>query len=98
MAAPGDRGAFTCVPRLDHDLVGRLQHEALAGFDDIVVQIALAGEPHAAAQDRKLASQALDLHRGIELQSGGACLGEKLRSHHESPGWLQTMFRCIAPV
>lgn len=98
MALPGNGHGLTGSPGLDHDLVSGFDEEAFADFEDVVVHIALTGDPHAAAQHRKFTGQALDAHRGIEFQGGGTCLGEKLRSHHQSPGWLQPLFRCIAPV
>jgi|GEM_PF-6949972 len=92
MALPSNGHSLASGPRLDHNFVGRRNEEAFADFEDMVVHIALAGEPHAAAQDRKLTGQALDTHRGVEFQGRGTCLGEKLRFHHQSPGWLQPAF------
>lgn len=85
MAPPRDGRGFTGMPGLDHDLVRRLDDKALARFDDIVVRVPPASDPHAAADDRKFTCQALDAHGGIEPQGGGTSFGQELRSHHESP-------------
>jgi hypothetical protein len=67
MALPGDGHFVAGCPRLDHNLVGQINEEAFADFEDMVVHIALAGKPHAAAEDRKLTGQVLDTHWGVEF-------------------------------
>jgi hypothetical protein len=79
-------------------VIRRLDEEALARLDDVVVQVTLAGHPHAAAQDGEFTGQALHTNRGVKLHGRGTCLGKDLRSHHESPVGRNCCFVVTAPV
>jgi hypothetical protein len=85
--------AFAGLPRFDHHLVRRLEHQPVAGVQHVVVEVALPGQPDAAADDRKLAGQAIDAHRFARMHdegSGLACV--QLRLHHQSPVCQRTAF------
>lgn len=97
MRLPRDGGRLAGRPRLDDDGVGALEHEALASFDDVVVEIALAGQPDPAAQDGELTGQALDAHGGRKLEGSSSGLRENLRSHHQSPGWFAIIVLLYRP-
>jgi hypothetical protein len=78
--------ALAGLPRLDDDLVRRFQHQPFAGLQHMVVDVALAGQPDTAADDREFTGQAIDANRLAPLHdkgSGLACV--QLRLHHQSP-------------
>jgi hypothetical protein len=74
------------LPRLDDHLVRRFQHQPFAGLEHVVVGVALAGQPDAAADDREFTGQAIDADGLAPVHdegSGLACV--QLRLHHQSP-------------
>jgi hypothetical protein len=69
--------------RLDHRVVADSQPQPLAGFDDVVAEVAVARQPDAAFDNRELAAEAAQVQR---LARGKAAKGRnRLRIHHQSP-------------
>jgi hypothetical protein len=68
----------------------------LTGVEHMIVEVAFAGDPDAAAHDRQLAGPVIDAQRRTIVQANdSATICIELRFHHESPKtgatgrWLQ---------
>jgi hypothetical protein len=58
----------------------------LAGFEHMVVEVTLAGDPHPAAHHRQFAGPMIDAQRRTIVQtSNPATICIELRIHHQSP-------------
>jgi hypothetical protein len=83
---PGEPRRLVVAPGLDHDVVARLKHEAFAGTEHMVVEVAAAGQPDATFEHGEFAGRALHAQRLPEdAFDGAAGTGIKLRIHHQSP-------------
>jgi hypothetical protein len=83
---PFEARRLVAAPRLDDHVVGRLQHDALAGGEHVIVEIAAPRQPDAALQHGELAAGVFDAQRLAEDALDGAagqCI--ELRIHHQSP-------------
>jgi hypothetical protein len=75
------------VPRLHDQRFAAAHHDTLAGFEHMVVEVAGAGHPHAAARDHEFPRTARQLQRLAPAHREDSGLARvKLRFHHESPG------------
>jgi hypothetical protein len=84
---PVDHRGLAALPGLDDGRVAGGQAHALAGLEHVVVRIAAARQPHAAAADNDIAGLVLNANRVAELHRqtpDRSCV--KLRIHHQSPG------------
>jgi hypothetical protein len=71
----------------DHHRRRRAQQQALAGVEDMVVEVAFAGDPDPATHHRQLAGPVIDAQRRTVVESNDpATICIELRFHHESPG------------
>jgi len=89
---PGDLGALATLPRLQHDGVAAAHHHPLAGLDHMVVEVALAGEPHAAARHHEFTRAAMEMHGLAPAHHQDRVVRVRLRFHHESPGCRRFQF------
>jgi hypothetical protein len=85
------------IERLDHEGIGGLQADTLAGTDDAVFLLALAGQPDAAGEHRQFAGAVADTARlarekplaeRVQGRQGVFC---SVRIHHQSPEVHGTM-------
>jgi hypothetical protein len=84
---PVDDRALVALPGLDDDGVARREAHVLASLEHVVVEVALAREPHPAALDDEVARLMVDANRLAEVHRQTAdrsCV--QLRVHHQSPG------------
>jgi len=59
----------------------------LTSVEHMIVEIAFAGDPDAAAHDRQLSAPVIDAQRRTIVESNdSATICIELRFHHESPG------------
>jgi hypothetical protein len=73
-----------------------VQQHAVAGIEHVIVEVAFAGDPDAAAHNRQFAAPVIDAQRRTIVQANNsATICIELRFHHESPDtgttgiWLQ---------
>jgi len=87
------------MPLLDHHAVGRLEHDALACADDVIVEVAGPRDPHATAAHGEFTAPMVDANRfaPARLQGPGTA-GIKLRFHHQSPVAVDRSFSRLATM
>jgi len=89
-------------PGLDDGVVGRDHRLALAGQQQVVLQVAPARQPDAAVHRAQLAAAAAEAQRMARLQTesdgpragqvGHVQFGGQLRLHHQSPVRCEAIF------
>jgi hypothetical protein len=80
---PGPRG-------FDHRVLAGAQQHALPGLDEVIAEIAVAGQPEAAIDRGEFAAE--------PVQTQGLARSEglfELRIHHQSPEWRIAMIGSI---
>jgi len=96
---PIDDGRLVALPLLDDHAPGGLEHDALAGAEHMVVEVAAPREPDAAAAHDEFTTPVVDANRlaPTRLQGPGAA-GIKLRFHHQSPVTADRLFSRLATM
>jgi hypothetical protein len=85
---PVDHRGLAALPRLEHRRAGRVELDTLAGFEHMVVGVAFAGQPHAAALHHHFAGAAIEAQGFAPTHREDRRLPcVELRLHHQSPGF-----------
>jgi hypothetical protein len=83
---PRDLGGLLALPRLQHDRIGTPHHDALAGLQHVIVEVAPAREPHAAPRHHEFPGPAMEEHGLAPGHGKRRVVGIRLHFHHQSPG------------
>jgi hypothetical protein len=80
---PAHQHGIAGARRLDHRVFVDAKAQALAGLDDVVAEVAVAGQPGAPFDHAELAAEPAEVQG---LARGEAANGHgRLRIHHQSP-------------